>query len=193
VRVILVCGRVGSGKTTVAGMLREMLGAELVEADEIGHAVLELPEVQRELTHAFGGVLRDGTVDRPLLAERAFSGTAARETLNTITHPRLIAKLHHRISAAKGTLLVVAALPKELDLLRKADIVVEVRAPEREILARNRGRFPMLEQRLRAQELLEKPDVIIDNGGPLEMTRKAVQELADQLSGTHGRHRTRAG
>ena len=69
-------GGLGSGKSTVAGMLRE-LGAEIIEADELGRALMEPGQpVYDEIVRAFGSevVSPDGRLNRARLAELAFQG-----------------------------------------------------------------------------------------------------------------------
>jgi dephospho-CoA kinase len=85
-------GGLGSGKSTVAGLLRE-LGAEVIEADELGRALMEPgQEVYDEIARSFGRevVGGDGRLDRVRLAELAFEGSRLQE-LNAIVHPAVIA------------------------------------------------------------------------------------------------------
>jgi dephospho-CoA kinase len=85
-------GGLGSGKSTVAGYLRE-LGAEVIEADELGRALMKPgQQVYNEIVQAFGPevVSPDGTLNRARLAELAFKGGRLNE-LNAIVHPAVIA------------------------------------------------------------------------------------------------------
>ena len=85
-------GGLGSGKSTVAGYLREF-GAEVIEADELGRAMMEPgQEVYSEIVRAFGpeAVSPDGRLNRARLAELAFQGGRLNE-LNAIIHPAVIA------------------------------------------------------------------------------------------------------
>jgi len=85
-------GGLGSGKSTVAAMLREM-GAQIVAADVLGRAMMEPGEpVYLEIVRLFGPevVAADGRLDRKRLAELAFEGGRLQE-LNAIVHPAVIA------------------------------------------------------------------------------------------------------
>jgi len=85
-------GGLGSGKSTVAGFLRA-LGAEVIEADELGRAVMEPGHaVYAETVRAFGPevVSSDGRLNRARLAELAFQGGRIND-LNAIVHPAVIA------------------------------------------------------------------------------------------------------
>ncbi len=85
-------GGLGSGKSTVAGYLRE-LGAEVIEADELGRALMEPGQpVYAEIVRVFGPAIvnPDGHLNRARLAELAFQGGRLHE-LNAIVHPAAIA------------------------------------------------------------------------------------------------------
>ena len=84
-------GGLGSGKSTVAQMLRE-LGAEVIESDELGRALMEPGQAAfDEIVRVFGDgvLLPDGRLNRALLAELAFRGGRVKE-LNAIIHPAVI-------------------------------------------------------------------------------------------------------
>jgi dephospho-CoA kinase len=88
-------GGLGSGKSTVADCLRE-LGAEVVEADELGRALMEPGQaVFSEIVKHFGPevVGPDGRLNRARLAEMVFQadrGSQRLEELNAIVHPAVI-------------------------------------------------------------------------------------------------------
>ncbi len=85
-------GGLGSGKSTVAGFLRE-LGAEVVEADALGRQVMEPgQQVYQEIVLAFGPevVGSDGRLNRARLAQLAFQDGRLND-LNAIVHPAVIA------------------------------------------------------------------------------------------------------
>jgi dephospho-CoA kinase len=84
-------GGLGSGKSTVAAMLRE-LGARVIEADALGRALMEPGQkVYKEIVRAFGPevVGADCRLNRARLAEMAFQGGRLNE-LNAIVHPAVI-------------------------------------------------------------------------------------------------------
>jgi dephospho-CoA kinase len=89
-------GSLGSGKSTVATILRE-LGADVIEADELGRELMEPGHhVYDEIVSEFGPevVLPDGKLNRQKLAELVFSVTDSRsrlDDLNSIVHPAVIA------------------------------------------------------------------------------------------------------
>src|SRR5947207_7477620 len=85
-------GGLGSGKSTVAAALRE-LGAQVIEADELGRALMEPGQtVYEQIVCKFGPevVAADGRLDRPRLAKLAFE-EGRLDKLNAIVHPAVIA------------------------------------------------------------------------------------------------------
>jgi dephospho-CoA kinase len=86
-------GGLGSGKTTVAAIFRS-LGAQVMEADAVGRAMMQPGQaVYEQIVEAFGpAVVRaDGTLDRRKLATIAFTDKRLAE-LNAIVHPPVIAE-----------------------------------------------------------------------------------------------------
>lgn len=193
--VLGLVGRAGSGKSSVAQALAEA-GAEVVEADRIGHAVTDHdPAVRAELIRTYGdGIyLGDGRLDRARVAARVFSDRAALEALNALVHPRIVAELRARIAAARaagrGTLVVDAALMLDWGLDRDCDAVVAVVAPEDAQIARleaGRGwtRAQALE-RLNAQRTNEAfraaADAVIENTGTRADLARAARETLARL------------
>lgn len=85
-------GGLGSGKSTVATRLRQ-LGAQVIEADELGRALMEPGQpVYAEIVRVFGPEVlnSDCRLNRSKLAELAFRGGRLNE-LNAIVHPAVIA------------------------------------------------------------------------------------------------------
>lgn len=84
-------GGLGSGKSIVARWLRE-LGAEVIEADELGRALMAPGQtVYNEIIRVFGRdvLSQDGRLDRAQLAKLAFEGGRL-DDLNRIVHPAVI-------------------------------------------------------------------------------------------------------
>ena len=82
-------GGIGSGKSTVAGMLAE-LGAAVIDADAISRSLTAvggraLPAVRAQFGADMIGP--DGAMDRQAMRERVFSDPQARQRLEAIIHP----------------------------------------------------------------------------------------------------------
>jgi dephospho-CoA kinase len=143
--IIGITGMIGSGKSTAARILKS-LGAEVIDADQIGREVVEDdPRVLHRLARQFGdGILtRSGKLDRAALASLAFADESSRKQLNTIVHPPLLRRLKSEMKqlSKKHDLLVVdAALLLDWCLDRLVDVVVVIHAAQPTRLARLKKR-----------------------------------------------------
>ena len=95
VSVIGLIGGIGSGKSTVARKLAE-LGATVIDADAVGHALLNQGPVQEVLVRRFGPDIlappdEGGSrlIDRRVLGTIVFSDESARKVLEEAMHPRM--------------------------------------------------------------------------------------------------------
>ena len=118
------------------------LGCDVIDADSIGHALLERAEIVAALQRQFGSDIIDavGAVDRRVLGQRAFADASSLAALNTITHPPLREELVRRIEAFRQgsapAAVLDAALLLETDWHELCDVLVFVDAPWPQRLAR---------------------------------------------------------
>ena len=94
--VIGLIGGIGGGKSSVAALLKAR-GAVVIDADSVGHEILNEPPVRGQIVERFGtGVLsarsadpgRRG-IDRKALGAIVFADPQARRDLEAIVHPRM--------------------------------------------------------------------------------------------------------
>jgi dephospho-CoA kinase len=191
-------GGIGCGKSTVAGMMRD-LGCRVIDADAISRELAEpgLPAYQ-EILAAFGSeiLLKDGHIDRAKIAHLVFADASKLSTLNKILHPRVIAEEERQlVEIARTELNAVAVI--EAALLIEAGhhrslerLIVVWCKPEQQIerLANPQGRAMTREdatKRIAAQmPLHEKRRMAtdeIDNSGSPAATQKQVTELVARL------------
>jgi transcription termination factor Rho len=99
--IIGIAGGVGSGKTTVALMLRE-LGATVIDADKIASALLEESDIRDSIVAEFGKDVLDtkSKISPTNLANAAFQSRESVERLNKIMHPPILAKIESQIPQA---------------------------------------------------------------------------------------------
>ena len=88
--VIGIAGGIASGKSSVADCF-ERLGAKVLNADRMGHQILDEPEVKQKIVECWGGdVLTEGKVDRAALGRVVFAAADAEQQLailEQMTHP----------------------------------------------------------------------------------------------------------
>jgi dephospho-CoA kinase len=195
-RIIGLTGGLGSGKSTVAGILRE-LGATIVDADEAAREVVRRGHPGFEqVVQEFGTemVAADGELDRQRLADLVFADEVARARLNAIVHPLvrewMAARIAEAAAAGAGVAVLDVPLLYESGLERGMEEVVVVYAPEEVQVARAVARGmdeADARARVRAQlPLAEKRDLaahVIDNSGSPDETRAAVIRLWRELTG----------
>lgn len=198
-KVIGLCGRSGSGKTTVCATAAE-LGIMSVDTDRV-YRELTAPasdgtpsELVRLIRDRFGEsvVCPDGTLDRRALAGIVFGegneGNLA--DLNRITHERILAETERRIEEyfSKGAAGVIVDAPAlfESGFDKKCDVILCVSAPDDILVERIMNRdhiseeaaLKRLSSQISAKELKEKADFVIENDGRADLSgvAKAVFE-----------------
>jgi dephospho-CoA kinase len=197
--LIGLTGGIGTGKSRVADLLRE-LGAA-VECSDLIVRELQAPggAALEGIRRAFGDgyLTASGELDRARLGALVFQDPEARARLNAIVHPLVTAELQRRADAHKaaGVRVVVVDIPLLLEG-RKAgtgagavlpfDEIVVVYAREEQqverVMARDRLAREAALARVRSQLPIEEkrafPGVIaIDNSGDWEDAEKQVREL----------------
>jgi dephospho-CoA kinase len=107
--VIGLTGGIGSGKTTVAGLLAE-LGAAVVDTDAIAHSLTgagggAIAGVREAFGAGFIGA--DGALDRAAMRDLAFEDPVARAKLESILHPAIRAAADRALAEASGPYAVI--------------------------------------------------------------------------------------
>ena len=104
---VLVIGGIGSGKTRVAHVFGD-LGALVIEADVVGHEVLEpAGAAYADVAAHWPQVLAEGRIDRSALAAIVFSDVGQLGVLESITHPHIRDVILARAAAAAPDPVVV--------------------------------------------------------------------------------------
>lgn len=163
--VIGLTGGVGSGKTVVAHKLSELLEAETLIADELGHLVMEKDtKGYHEIVKTFGEEILDeqGAISRERLSAIVFSDNEALKRLNGIIHPAVKEYMREYIEQRKeeeGYLILETAIMFEsgcdglCDEIWYVYVPVEVRM---ERLAKNRGYSEEKSKSIMEKQLLEE-------------------------------------
>jgi dephospho-CoA kinase len=188
-------GGIASGKSAVAGMLRER-GFSVIEADLLAHALIEPGQpAYEETVREFGaGVLEaSGRIDRGKLGAMVFADRGKLERLNGILHPRVEEEIVRQFGewekgGVRDAVFVEAALLVEAGYQKNLDgLVVAWCRPEQQVerllargLSEDQARRRIAAQ-MPAEEKLKYATEKIDCSGSLEETRRQVGELAAKL------------
>ncbi len=191
-------GNIGSGKSTVAAMLREA-GIPVLDADRISREVTAPGgRAYDAVVQAFGkGIVQDdGTIDRKRLGEIVFSDPGLRERLEGITHPAILEMMKEAIAGIEReghrAAVVEAALIHESGRKGLFEAVISVTCDRETAISRLAARDGMsrgqAEARLRAQmdavRKADASDYVIDNSGEMKETRRQVVALVQVLKET---------
>jgi dephospho-CoA kinase len=192
-RIIGILGGIASGKSLVTRQFAQ-LGAGVLDADQMGHEVLQLPHIEAAARRRWGdGIFGpEGRIDRTGLARIVFgpgpNAQKERKYLEQLTHPEIAHRLWRQIgtiSATATTLVVLdAALLLETGWDKWCEKIVFVDAPREMRMARavSRGWSEAdFAAREAAQDSLEgkraRADVIVDNSGSPERTQAQVEQF----------------
>lgn len=195
-RRIGLTGGIGSGKSTVSMLWRE-LGVTVVDTDAIARALTAaggaaLPAIAQ----AFGPTTLDaqGALDRTRMREIVFADPAAKGRLEAILHPLIGQECERQAAAAAGPGVVfdVPLLVESGRWRRLVDRVVVVDASEatqlKRVIARS-GWQPEIVQAVIAQQADRRArraaaDAVLFNDGiPLEELRADVRALHQRWLG----------
>lgn len=188
-------GPSGAGKSTV-GREFQRLGCGYIDCDRLTRSpqVYDLACLQ-ELASAFGAdVVKDGALNRRLLADRAFAAPEGRDLLNKITFPRILLRVREEIKAEtdRGKKLILLDAPtlfeSGLDRLCRRIVVVDASPEERlaRILCRDGISREQAVLRFSAQPdetfYKSRADYIIENSSKKELSGQ-IKEIFGELQG----------
>jgi dephospho-CoA kinase len=193
--VIGVAGGIASGKSTVCQVF-EGLGGVVINADRIGHEILDLPGIQETLIQAFGRQIcrSDSTIDRKILGGIVFRDPLSRSRLDAIVHPALVAKIHKRIAELRVTdnvevVIVDAALIVEWDEIDMVDTLLVLTAPEskrvewlaaRNDLTTDEG-LQRISSQLTDEARCQSADHVLMNNGTVEELKAKAGDLWNRI------------
>ena len=195
-----ITGRSGCGKSTVTAVFAAQ-GVPLADADQISREIL-LPgsPLLPALAERFGEDIlnADGTLDRRLLADRAFASPEGKAALDRLTHPEIVRRIRAAKQAAQaagallfvldGAVIVGTAAQAECDRLCVVTAPFETSVAR--IVARDGIAPEMAARRLNAQTpeavLTGQADYILHNDAGLDALQEAAARLCETLR-TEGR------
>jgi dephospho-CoA kinase len=191
-----VTGGMACGKSVVATALGGF-GCHVIEADAIGHRVMEPSgEAYAPVVAAFGDAILDarGHIVRSRLGERVFGDPAQLERLNAIVHPAVRARALREFAdlAARdphGIVVYVAAILIESGAYLEVDKIIVVSCTRGQQIERALQRpdvsettvLARLERQLPLEKKKEFGDYIVDASGSLEETLRQTEVVYRDL------------
>lgn len=190
--IIGLTGPTGSGKSTFAAMLGAR-GFYVADGDRVAREIVQSgsPLLPR-LAEAFGAdiLLPDGSLDRRLTAQRAFSTPEGVRTLNALMHPEIERVIFDEIAQhpeCRGAVIDAAALI-ESGIADKCDLLAAVLAPREtrlmRIMQRDGLTHEQAETRMRAQPddtfYTDRADVVLPGFAPHDPETE-LQKLLERV------------
>lgn len=157
-RLIGLTGKTGAGKSTVSAYLKEM-GAYIIDGDIVAREVLLSDKsLLEKLSEAFGADINEnGSLNRRLLAKRAFATAEGTAMLNSIMHPAINNSIEQiaKVAFEKfDTVVVDAAAIIESGFADKCDILLVAFAP-----------LEIRKQRIMERDNLSEEDALVRING----------------------------
>lgn len=190
-KIIGITGGVGAGKSTVLDYLREQFHAYVIQADQVGHQVMEPGEICYSQVIALFGehiLKKDKTIDRKAVSDVVFGNEEKLKKLNGIIHPAVRQSILEEIQFQKekktAIVVVEAALLLEEHYEKFCDKVWYVHT-DREIrisrLMENRGYSrekseSIISSQAPDEYFAKHADYIIRNNGDIKDTWLQVEE-----------------
>ncbi|MFH0820496.1 MAG: dephospho-CoA kinase [Candidatus Peregrinibacteria bacterium] len=191
--VLGITGISGSGKHTAAEFFAQKQW-KVLDVDKIAHYLYRpYTHVWKAIVEAFGEniVGQNDLINRQKLSQIVFDESNPKvvqtqlKKLNAIVHPAIGLYLKdqlHRQFRRGTSVVIVAALWKELDLPELCDKILLIRANPELAFARTQKRDGLTHEtyqaRIRNQSEPPKPDFVIENKGTLPEFYKALNQLS---------------
>ena len=188
-RVFGLTGGIGTGKSTVSGMLAE-LGAFVLDADKVGHNIYRAgSEAFAAVVDAFGPEIvgADGEIDRKRLGAIVFSDPIHLTRLNRLLHPRMYRVMEETLAGLRRDnvpcVVLEAAVLIEANWQPLVDEVWVTTAPLATVIERLGRRnnltpeqvLARVDSQIPAEERARHADFLID-------TDCTLAELANRLT-----------
>jgi len=188
-------GPTGAGKSTVAAFLADR-GYPCISADAAAREVTAAGSPTLALlAKTFGEDIlsADGSLDRKLLAARAFADGASTAKLNAITHPAIVCIINEQAAALEKdgakAVIIDAPLLFEAEVDKACDhtvaVIATADARRRRIIARDSLSDAAAKQRMDAQPdtrfYTDRAEVVLENNGDLSALLKQAEMLAEQI------------
>lgn len=190
-KIIGITGGVGAGKSTVLDHLEKQYNACVLQADKIGHLVMEPGGIcYGQVIALFGKqiIKNDKTIDRKMVSDVVFAHEEMRQKLDDIIHPAvksyILDKIEEQKKAGCTLMIVEAALLLEDHYDAFCDKVWYIHTDQEiriERLMSSRGYTREKAENIIARQTTEgffreHADYIIQNNGDLGETWRQIEE-----------------
>jgi dephospho-CoA kinase len=182
--IVALTGGIGSGKSTVGQMFAQ-LGAIVIDSDQLARDVLERGSLGfDEVVAKFGDeILKNGEIDRQLLASIVFKDPKMRSELEQVTHPLIRKAFAEVVARSESNSIVINQIPLlvESNHNYKFDHVINISASEAirtQRLLKRGLTVDQIRQRMQAQATDQMRESVADS---VIINETDEQNLSDQV------------
>ena len=191
--IIGLTGGIATGKNSAAKIMSK-LGAKVIDADKISHALTKRGEpLLKEIALVFGKEIltKCGSLNRYKLGKIVFSNKKAKIKLEKILHKRIIAQIKADIKKVnKKNIVLNVPLLFETGLEKLCDKTIVVWVPlniqAKRLMLRDKISLKDAQNKIFSQMPIEKKmkkaDFVVDNGGSKALLAKQVKNLYKLLT-----------
>ena len=178
-----ITGGIGSGKSTVCRLFAAR-GVAVYDCDAAAQRLMaEDAALKGAIVARFGEACYcDGVLNRSYLAEQIFGSDEAREALNGLVHPAVIADFEHWAEVQAGEYVVLeSAILFEAGLEKHLDCVVAILAPKPLRLERAMKRDDAQREQIEARMATQLDDDTLCAKADLSLVNIFEEELEQQV------------
>lgn len=201
--VLGVIGGIGSGKSSVARRLQSLRPIAVIDADQCGHQVLNLPNVQERILKRFGPTVFETDSQANPQISRALgrvvfgsdvAAQTARRDLEAIVHPEIRSLLERTIrelrrQANVEAIVLDAAVLLEAGWNDLCDVVVFIDTPQADRIARVQAERGWSAAELAKREASQWPlprkraaaDAVLDNANDVDHAARQLEQVIANL------------
>jgi dephospho-CoA kinase len=182
--IVALTGGIGSGKSTVGQMFAQS-GAIVIDSDQLARDVLERGSIGfNEVVAKFGDeILKNGEIDRQLLASIVFKDPKKRSELEQVTHPLIRKAFAEVVARSANNSIIINQIPLLVESNHdyKFDHVITISANESirtQRLLKRGLTADQIRQRMQAQATDQMRESISDS---VIVNESDEQNLLDQV------------
>jgi dephospho-CoA kinase len=188
--IIGITGSIATGKSVVTKYLAKK-GFPIVDSDLLAQTELDRPETMDVLTQHFGEkILENQKVNRKALGAIIFGNTEERLFLNSVIHPKVIARIRELTQGNQKIVFVDVPLLYEAKMEGMFDQVIVVYASLKNQLKRLMARDHISEnyalQKIKTQMDVEvkisQADHVINNNGSVKETHRQIDDILRRIT-----------
>lgn len=193
-QLIGVTGGIASGKSNVCNVIRS-LGYKVIDSDAITHLLYQRGNsVYNAIINTFGKEYLDSNleIDRKKLGKYIFSNEEAKNKLNSVTHPLILAKMKEEIDKSNDKIIFLdIPLLFEAKLEYLCDKIICVYLEEsiqvQRLMERDHIDYDYAMLKIHSQMDLnikkDKADYVIHSKGSLDETEALVKTIINEIEG----------